>query len=481
MNSMSEPQAGSLKADGPQWRADPLADETIARILGPWPQNELPDAQAQQWQRIAAVNRAFATWTDNATMADWQPPASVPADIAEVLQDYLRAARELPAWADPVRIGVAERVFMDYGVLSCVLLFCASLPECYIVPDLASVLYATGQLEYNTEHRIRSTAAMIFPVMMHGGLTRPEGSGVAQVLKVRLIHATIRYLILRSEPEPGPGQLGNVAPLERPEKPTVYQALAAFGWNTERDGLPCNQSELAYTLLTFGYVFLRGMRRLGIGLSSTQEKAYLHAWNVVGHVLGIDSSLMIQTMDQGKEMLERMQAEGQAHLIPPDARPPLATALMSTMEQAIPWRIAKPFPRLMTRFLCGRANFAQLGLNDQHAPPLSWLLFWLMLGAARLIDAIAGCFLPHFSITRALMRVLGYHLLVKILMDQTRPLQLPQGLLSQMTQTLASWSDDPRAPRWLNRIEDRLTTTGTWRPLSRPRPAPAPGGKPPAA
>ena len=66
---------------------------------------------------------------------------------------------------------------MDHGALSCILLFCASLPECYVVPDLSSVLHTTGQLEQNTEYRIRSTAAMIFPVMLHGGLSH-RGAGV---------------------------------------------------------------------------------------------------------------------------------------------------------------------------------------------------------------------------------------------------------------------------------------------------------------
>ena len=65
-------------------------------------------------------------------------------------------------------------------MLSCTLLFCASLPECYVLPDLAEVLHTTGQLEQRTDWRIRSTAAMIFPVMMRGGLTTPAGGGVAR-------------------------------------------------------------------------------------------------------------------------------------------------------------------------------------------------------------------------------------------------------------------------------------------------------------
>jgi hypothetical protein len=70
--------------------------------------------------------------------------------------------------------------------------------------------------------------------------------------------------------------------------------------------------------------------------------------------------------------------------------------------------------------------------------------------------------LPRFSIVRALTRILGYHFMSKVLMSQTRPLQLPTELLNQVDEVMHSWSDDPHAPRWLNRIEDRLTTRGSW-------------------
>ncbi|HAV36684.1 MAG TPA: DUF2236 domain-containing protein, partial [Massilia sp.] len=99
------------------------------------------------------------------------------------------------------------------SVLSCTLLFCASLPECYVPVDLASVLHSAGQLERHTDYRVRATAAMIFPVMLRGGLTAPDGGGVAQVLKVRLIHATIRHLIMRGHPAAAVGGGGPEARL----------------------------------------------------------------------------------------------------------------------------------------------------------------------------------------------------------------------------------------------------------------------------
>ena len=55
-----------------------------------------------------------------------------------------------------------------------------------------------------------------------------------------------------------------------------------------------------------------------------------------------------------------------------------------------------------------------------------------------------------------LTRVLGYRFTARILMDQTRPLRLPDTLLGQVDATLREWQADPAAPRWVNRLEARL-------------------------
>ena len=341
-------------------------------------------------------------------------------------------------------------------LLSCTLLYCASLPECYVVPDMADVLQITGQLEKHTEYRIRATAAMIFPVMMQGGLTSPDGAGVAQVLKVRLIHATIRHLILRGDPGAA-GPRKAVPALKSVAPPTnMYQALYAHGWNAARDGLPCNQEELAYTLLTFSYVFLRSMRKLGLGLPRADEEAYLHAWNVVGHVLGIERALMADTMDQAEAQFARIQARGRHRPIQSDPRPALGRALMQTMEDVIPMRLIKPFPALLTRYLCGAQTVADIGL-DRRVSLLSRALFALFMMVIRTIDFFGSLFYPGFSIARFLTRVAGYQFVVKVLMDQTRPLKLPPGLIGPVADMMQSWHSDAQAPDWVNALEKRFT------------------------
>ena len=144
--------------------------------------------------------------------------------------------------------------------------------------------------------------------MQHGGLTDAAGGGVAQAIKVRLIHAMIRHLVLR-------GDVADalVAPRRVPRLlahgRTMPQVLYAHGWDVDRVGLPCNQEELGYTLLTFNYVFLQGLRRLGLRLDQGDEEAYMHAWNVLGAVLGIEREQMTDTMADAERMFTAIQAQ----------------------------------------------------------------------------------------------------------------------------------------------------------------------------
>ena len=473
----SESKVSDKELDHAQYQADPLADNTIAAILGPWDAATGIDflrVHAMHWQKIGIINQQFEQWQSNAAIYHWTPanPAT-PADISTNLQSYLHEGRALPPWADLAQIHRAETLFIDYGMLSCSLLFCSSLPQCYVIPDLSAVLHIAGQLEKHTEYRVRSTAAMIFPVMLAGGLTKPDGSGVAQILKVRLIHATIRNLILHGNPADLVLALGNhqnqndagvIPPLAAGALPetsnNMYQALFSHGWKLGEDGLPCNQEELAYTLLTFGYVFLRSLRTLGLGLAQEDELAYLHTWNVVGHILGIQREFMAENMEQAEALFNQMQARGRADPIDPDPRPGLGMALMNTMEAVIPIRLIKPFPVLMTRYLCGAKTAKDIGINGRVSL-LSRMVFTLGMLLIRMTDTVVRLLLPEFSISRLITRLLGKQLMSKILMDQTRPLKLPEHLLYSVNSTMADWQTDPKAPAWMNALEARLSQPAT--------------------
>ena len=442
--------------------ADPLADRTIAAIVGPW--SDAPDAMNAGLARLAQATRLISQWRSNASLVDWHPDdASTDPTVVSALRDYLEQGRQLPEWADSNQVTRAEAVFMREGPLACTLLFCASLPECYVPPQLAKVLHIAGQLENHTEHRIRQTAAMVFPVMLKGGLTDGQGCGVAQVLKVRLIHATIRHLILHGEPGAANGSIpGNASTGQAAGgHAALHEALMAHGWDAPQRGMPCNQLELAYTLLTFHFVFLRGMRTMGLGLGRADEEAFLHTWNVVGHILGVKDVLMAGEYDEAAALFGRMRAIGCAQPTSPDVRPGLGLALVDTMARSIRVPVIKNIPVPMTQWLIGAEASRAIGIGRAAAWPTRWL-FTLGRFTTGAIDSAVRRVLPQFSISRMLTRVISYHMLSRFLLDQTRPLGLPQQVLNPLSDAVAQWHHEPRAPRWLNRLEDALTTSGRW-------------------
>lgn len=455
--------------------ADPIADGVIDEILGGV---DHIDDDDQDWQRrldrIRAVNAVLSTWTTNAAVWNWrgdQPTRD--AGIAAPLERFVAEVGHLPDWVDAQKLARAETLFQESGVLPVAILFCASLPECYVLPDLSLVLQATAQLEAHTEYRIRATGSMIFPLMMRGGLTNGGGAGIAGVLKVRLIHAMIRHLILRDSPErmlhamrTKSGTAGVVAANTSFADGKMYGTLLAHGWQLEEEGMPCDQEELAYTLLTFSYVCLRSMRRLGVPADPNDEAAYLYLWNVMGHFLGVDRRLMVEDVKSGERLFAQIQARGRkrwAQTAPQqDPRPALGQALMRAMESLLGSGLIRHFPVLMTRYLCGPVNAREIGVVDR-APTIARVVFFTGMAVTKFIDRVLRLIAPQFSVCRLVARTLGYRVIMKFLMDQTRPLQLPESLRARVVETVAKWGNDPHAPKWVNRVEDWVTMPGDWR------------------
>lgn len=438
--------------------ADPLADDAAQRIAGTWEDAPLDadhPAVAQRFARLASATRLLNGLPANGALAGWTPaPDPQFPDLGPLLANYVAAAHRLPAWHDAASIMRAEQSFFSYGLLSCTVQFCAALPECYVAPDLSTVLRITGQLVQHTDHRVRATAAMLFPVMMKGGLAEGRGLGVRQMLKVRLIHAVVRNLILHGHPSQARPLLVRL----RAEDPDagMFEALYNHGWNLSAEGLPCNQEELAYILLTFGYVYLRSLRRLGLALTADDERAYLHCWNVAGSLLGVDERLMAWTMVDAQALFALLQQRARARPHDPDPRPALGQALMADIAANTPVRLLKPFGTLMARHLCGAQTAHDIGIAGAQ-PLAARLAFAVMLGLARAVDALVRLFVPRFSIIRFLTRLVGYPLMARYLMSQTRPLALPQESQQQINTMLAEWDSDPQAPTWLNALERRWT------------------------
>lgn len=309
MKSFSDEYLESFRSMG-----DPSADEVVASLF------------AEGEGAVHRASQLLRGLVDNDDVPD--------SHMAPKLRAFLLQTAS-PSWADRDRIEAGARLFQRYGPHMTTLLNLYSLPMTYTARKGVQVLARTNRLQSNATRRITETAQMIIDVMKPGGLElNPDeyGAGIRSAQKVRLLHATIRHLILQHDPT----------------------------WQAEW-GLPINQEDMAGTLLSFVTPILDGLERLGIQLSAAEKDAYLHCWNVVGHFLGVREELLTHDLESAIALSKQIAArhsgacpEGQA----------LTKALIETMEHLVPGNLLDDVPVRLMRFFIGEEAAQLLALPE---------------------------------------------------------------------------------------------------------------------
>ena len=238
---------------------DPLADEPVAAVL----ERGGANAVNAMMQTLVRVD---------------QP---VPEELPDEIRGYLASTLPLPDWADPEKIKRGQLLFETWGLEIACCLFCASLPSAYAAAKGVQVLYLTAQLATNARRRVVETGQFLIDVANVGGLDE-NGKGRRVIQRVRLMHAAVRHLIkARNEQKPGT-------------------------WHAEW-GIPINQEDLAGTRMSFSYVFCDPMRRLGVRVADRDVEAYLHLWNVIGHLLGLRDELLVHDIADATALVDTIR------------------------------------------------------------------------------------------------------------------------------------------------------------------------------
>ena len=257
-------------ASGSSRWTDALLDRM--RELGD-PVADAPVAAALERGDVDAVNAIMHTLV----RTDQPVPDQLPDDIGA----YLAETLPLPEWADMRKIKRAQQLFETWGLQIAICLFCASLPSSYAAADGVKVLYLTARLDTDARRRVMETGQFLIDVLTVGGLDE-NGKGRRTIQRVRLMHAAVRHLIkARNEQQPG---------------------LWDPNWGT-----PINQEDLAGTLLAFSYVVADPMRRLGVRVPAKDADAYLHLWNVIGHLLGVRDELLVRGISDAAALVDAIR------------------------------------------------------------------------------------------------------------------------------------------------------------------------------
>jgi len=212
-----------------------------------------------EWLSDEASGKRFYAWLGRIRLnADLD---SVPDEFGRT--EFVNTSRILPDWADREKLLKGSRFFTRHSDTIMSLLGLLSLPYCYAAADGAMVLYLTERLRDRPAKRLSDTADFIWDVMAPDAFSK-EGKGFASCLKIRLTHALARHYVLKSN-----------------------------SWSEEL-GTPVNQEDMAGTNLAFSLIVVRGLRKLGLAVSYEEQQSFMHLWNVIGYLLGLDEDLIPQ-------------------------------------------------------------------------------------------------------------------------------------------------------------------------------------------
>ncbi|WP_370940111.1 oxygenase MpaB family protein [Amycolatopsis sp. cg13] len=218
--------------------------------------------------KIPAVNTAWQGWIDN--------NAPLPAGMPDYLVAYLQQVNKLPSWADPAKLAASEKL---YTRLSSYLFVSETLGSgimSTVIPREARAVYWSAG---GADMKQRAAKTFTFGYDLHNSKAwAPDGHFVVTANKTRLVHAVVRNLLPTS---------------------AKYQDGAD-------QPKPISNGDILRTFHSVATFARSNMLKWNIALSTAEQDADLHAWQVALHLLGVQEQFIPQTWADAEAQAQQM-------------------------------------------------------------------------------------------------------------------------------------------------------------------------------
>jgi ER-bound oxygenase mpaB/B'/Rubber oxygenase, catalytic domain len=251
----------------------------------------------------------------------------------QILQKFLSKNSSFSVFYDKKKLIRATDFYRENQQNIGLILGLYSLPYCYLGADGAKVLCFSERIRNDTYKRLLETGNFLKAVMNYDNWS--EERIFAICLKVRLLHAAIRYFTLQSN-------------------------RWDMAWGT-----PINQEDMLGTNLAFSLVVLRGMEKLGYDIDESYENAYLNTWNVIGFLLGVKSEIMPNNYAEAVKV-DKLIAERQFRQSTESQE--LTASLMQVIRGFAPNKLTADLLQSQSRFLLGEKYAKMLGIAETNIP-----------------------------------------------------------------------------------------------------------------
>ena len=140
--------------------------------------------------------------------------------------------------------------------------------------NISKSFYITGRLRDSGVRRLRQNNRHMVEIFLPGGLER-YGEGWKLSVRVRLIHARVRYLLENSD-----------------------------DWDEAAWGAPVSAAHLGFAIAAFSARLLKHMRALGASFDDEEAASFMQVWRYCGHLMGIPDTILFEDEADALRMFE---------------------------------------------------------------------------------------------------------------------------------------------------------------------------------
>ncbi len=182
-------------------------------------------------------------------------------DAPELVRNFFEKLDETPEWFDRSRTGAGVRGF--HANLDLVLqAFVAGVLVEGFTSYISKPFVITGRLREQGVRRLTQNNRHVLEIFLPDGLER-YADGWKLSVRIRLIHAQIRRLLLRSD-----------------------------DWDIGAWGMPLSAAHLGFAAANFSARLLMHSERMGAAFSKEEREGFMHIWRYSAHLMGIPDALL---------------------------------------------------------------------------------------------------------------------------------------------------------------------------------------------
>lgn len=261
-----------------------------------------------------------------------------------IYKTFMDQISHVPGWADTQAMRQGQELFLRCAPLSIASFVLGSLLVTYTPPGSAKVLLHTGRLGQDVVRRLFETSTMVHAVMQAGSL-EVGAPGHQAIVRVRLLHAMVRYHV-----------------------------MTRAQWPSDKLGSPINQQQMGLTALGFSSLLINSMRSLGVAIPEDEARSYQLLWRYGNYLQGVDLSLLPDTLGDEARLYELFKQT----LMDPDDN---SRTLVAAVHQGLAWQSPFFLPQGALEAISRRLLGAELADKLAIKPHTLW---------AMVIGAVAG-------------------------------------------------------------------------------------------